>query len=91
MALNGEWFSGADLLNHLPGELAQDPEVVKLLIRDVALSPAQCRQILADCPLELKKDYCKRKSQELIYELRETTDIVRQAAILEELKSLRNP
>ncbi|MBR2356846.1 MAG: DNA primase [Lentisphaeria bacterium] len=89
MALNGEWFSGSELLSHLPEKLAGDPEVVKMLIRDVELTAEQCRQILEDCPRELQKDYCKRKSQELLYELRETNDIVRQAAILEELKNLR--
>ena len=90
MALNGEWFSGSELLAHLPPELAQEPSVMQILIRDTPLTAAQCRQILQDCPAELKKDFQRRRSQELLYELRETKDIVRQAEILEELKKLRS-
>ena len=91
MALNGEWFSGSELLNQLPEELAQMPEVIKLLMSDdSSLTEQQIAQILKDCPAELQKEYLQRKRQELLYELRETKDIVRQAAILEELKKLRN-
>ena len=91
MALNGEWFSGSELLNHLPDDLAQTPGVVKLLMADESnLTNAQIQQILDDCPAELRKEYLQRKRQELLYELRETKDIVRQAAILEELKKLRD-
>ncbi|MBO5923578.1 MAG: hypothetical protein J6Q81_03605, partial [Lentisphaeria bacterium] len=91
MALNGEWFSGSELLNHLPEELAQMPDVIKLLMADSAsLTPAQIHQILEDCPAELRKNYLRSKRQELLYELRETQDIVRQATILEELKKLRD-
>ena len=91
MALNGEWFSGSELLKQLPEELAQMPEVIKLLMSDdSSLTEQQIAQILKDCPAELQKEYLQRKRQELLYELRETKDIVRQAAILEELKKLRN-
>jgi len=90
MALNGEWFNGSELLEHLPAELSQNPEVLKMLIRDVALTPEQCAQILQDCPMELKKEYQKRKRQELLYELKETGNTIRQLEILEELKKLRD-
>ncbi len=89
MALNGEWFNGAELLNQLPPELSQDPSVIKLLISDTVLNNAQCSQILRDCPAELAKEYRKRVRQDLLYELRETTDVVRQVEILEKLKELR--
>ena len=91
MALNGEWFTGSELLNHLPRELAQMPGVVKLLMADDSnLTAEQAQQILNDCPAELRKEFLQQKRQELLYELRETKDIVRQAAILEELKKLRD-
>ncbi|MBE6379375.1 MAG: DNA primase [Lentisphaerae bacterium] len=89
MALNGEWYNGAELLNNLPENLSSDPEVVKLLIRDNDLTGEQCAQIMADCPAELRREYQKRRRQELLYELNETGDIQRQYQILEELKQLR--
>ena len=57
---------------------------------DSSLTEQQTVQILEDCPAELRKEYLQRKRQELLYELRETQDIVRQAAILDELRKLRN-
>ncbi len=90
MALNGEWYSGAELLNHLPENLARDQEVVKLLIRDSDLTAEQAEQILNDCPQELKREYNKQRCNELLYELRETADVARQMQILEELKKLRS-
>ena len=90
MSLNGEWYSGADLLNHLPENLAKDQNVIKLLISDSDLSENQIEQILSDCIRELRREYNKQRSQELLYELRETTDAVRQMQILEELKKLRS-
>ena len=89
MSLNGEWYSGADLLNHLPEKLTKEQNVVKLLINDSDLTEAQIKQILEDCPLELQKERNKQRSNELLYELRETADVVRQMQILEELKKLR--
>jgi len=90
MALNGEWFSGAELLEHLPEELAKNPDVIKMLIRDNDLSDAQCTQILRDCPAELLKEARNRRRQELLYELRETKDLVRQSEILNQLRELRD-
>ena len=91
MALNGEWFTGSELLNHLPDDLAQMADVVKMLMADdSSLTDAQARQILQDCPAELRKTYLQRKRQELLYELRETKDVVKQITILEELKKLRD-
>lgn len=90
MSLNGEWANGAELLQMLPEQLAKNPETVKLLIRDNPLTQEQGRQILQDCPQELLKYYRKSKREELLYELKETADIVKQAKILEELKKLRD-
>ena len=91
MALNGEWYSGADLLAHLPPELANDPEAVKLMIREEGeLTGEQCTQILQECSAELKREHNKRLRQELLFELNETSDMVRQLEILEKLKELRS-
>ena len=89
MASNGEWASGQDLLKHLPEALAQNAEVMKLLIADANLTGAQSEQILNECPAVLKKEYQQRKRQELLYELRECKDMLRQVEILEQLKALR--
>ncbi len=90
LTLNGEWYTGAELLAHLPAELAQNSEVARLLIRDIELTPVQCDQILGDCPAELRKERHKERRRSLLFELRETRDSVRQAAILQELRELRD-
>ena len=89
MSLNGEWYSGADLLSHLPEQLAADQEIVKLLMSENDLTSEQISQILKDCPQELQREHNKHRRQELLYELRETADVVRQMQILEEIKTLR--
>ena len=89
MALNGEWYSGADLLNHLPEQFAANQEIVKLLMSESDLTAEQITQIIKDCPQELQREHNKQRRQELLYELRETTDVVRQMQILEEIKTLR--
>ncbi|MBE6368603.1 MAG: DNA primase [Lentisphaerae bacterium] len=90
MALNGEWYSGAELLAHLSNELASDPEVVKLLIRENDLTAEQGRQILQECSAELRREHNKRQRQELLFELKDASDIARQLEILEKLKALRD-
>ena len=90
MALNGEWYSGQDLLTHLPDELAKNPEVMKLLIKSNALSPEACQQILQECPRELAKEKRKNQRQELLFQLRECKDPMRQMEILNALKDLRD-
>ena len=90
MALNGEWYSGQDLLAHLPEELSKNPEVMKLLIKSNALSPEACQQILQECPRELAKEQRKHQRQELLFQLRECKDPMRQMEILNALKDLRD-
>ena len=90
MALNGEWYSGQELLTHLPDELSKNPEVMKLLIKSNALSPEACQQILQECPRELAKEKRKNQRQELLFQLRECKDPMRQMEILNALKDLRD-
>lgn len=90
MSANGEWFQGAELLGKLDSALAQDAEVVRLLIQDIALTEEQCLQILRDCPEELRREQRKKMRRELLFELKESADTSRQTEILRRLQELRD-
>jgi len=90
MSANGEWFQGAELLGKLDSALAQDAEVVRLLIQDIALTEEQCLQILRDCPEELRREQRKKMRRELLFELKESADTCRQTEILRRLQELRD-
>ena len=77
-------------IDGLPEDLAQDPEVMKLLIRSTELSPEACQQILQECPRELAREKRKQERQELLFQLLECKDPMQQMEILNALKNLRD-
>ena len=90
MSCNGEWFTGAELLNKLDPAAAADPEVVRLLLQDATLSEEQRERILADCPAALRREQHKKERSELLFELKETPDPGRQAEIIRRLHEIKD-
>jgi len=90
MSCNGEWFTGAELLNKLSPAVAADAEVVRLLLQDASLSEDQQERILADCPAALRREQHKKERAALLFELKETDDPARQAEIIRRLHEIKD-